>query len=619
MSFPRQSILFISGLDKSVNETMLYQLFNDYPISYIKIAKDHQTRDSFGYAFVGFRSHSKAEEAISKLNYSKLGKKTLRISWFNRDSNNLRNHPEYNIYVKKIPKDVTHQEFHDYFSKFGNIISAKLAEDEEGEMMGYGFVLYDSAEGAENAIKSANGVEWKGKKLYVGQFVKNRPKKAPRFNNIYVKNIPKEWSKADVEKYFSRYGPIGSTLIVEPDPKNLAELPEEKKKQIVSHKFAFVCFKDFEPANKAVNQVPYYKVHDKAYNAEVDKLVEVLRKNSVEEEHLHKGAAYLLDNLTQEELNKLTTDEALLKEHIENFRKVLQENDGVYIVKDKTDRMDCCQALKKSERAKKKKQLYERIKRKIKEKYKFCNLYVKNLPDSFDDETLRSLFSKFGEIRSAKVAKRELYSSYLGIKRSVKVFGFVCFYEPAQAREAKQKLDKTALNTNGPRLYVDYHQTKQERSEYLKLEMIKNSSKVQKGMRQDFPPFMGGMNMRQYPNYQMFKSQILRKLPPQTGYNPNMMPRNFPGPQGGQFPQPQMIQPIEMDKNQRRDFYGERLYSKISMDPKFTNYGAHFSKIVGIFLDLDDGVIERLIIDDNYFNEQVQVTIRLLEEKVGKN
>ena len=40
MSLTRQSILFINGLDKKVNENMLYQLFNEYSVSYIKIAKD---------------------------------------------------------------------------------------------------------------------------------------------------------------------------------------------------------------------------------------------------------------------------------------------------------------------------------------------------------------------------------------------------------------------------------------------------------------------------------------------------------------------------------------------------------------------------------------------------
>jgi RNA recognition motif-containing protein len=61
MSFSRQSILFLSGLDKTANENLLYQLFNEFPISYIKIAKDHQSRESFGYAFVGFKSHAKGK------------------------------------------------------------------------------------------------------------------------------------------------------------------------------------------------------------------------------------------------------------------------------------------------------------------------------------------------------------------------------------------------------------------------------------------------------------------------------------------------------------------------------------------------------------------------------
>ena len=50
---------------------MLYLLFTDYQISYIKIAKDHQTHESFGYAFIGFNNITKAEEAMQKLNYSK--------------------------------------------------------------------------------------------------------------------------------------------------------------------------------------------------------------------------------------------------------------------------------------------------------------------------------------------------------------------------------------------------------------------------------------------------------------------------------------------------------------------------------------------------------------------
>ena len=588
MSFTKQSILFISGLDKSVNENMLYQLFNDYSISYIKIAKDHQTRESFGYAFVGFKNHTKAEEAINKLNYSKLAKKTLRISWYNREPNNYRNHPEYNIFVKKIPKEVTHQDFHEHFKKYGTIISAKLAEDDEGESMGYGFVLYDSADAAKSAIDECNGKEWKGKKIFVAQFVKNRPKKPVRYNNIYVRNIPKTWSEDDIKKYFEKYGKISSMIVRTPDASKLnAAIPEEKKKQILDHQYAFVCFESLDgPAVNAVNKVPYLKIGNDEYNNKIEELVDLLKKQEIKEENLYKCACYIEEN----NLSDKVKDENELKKTMDDFIKLIAENDNVYMIKDKKDRLDCCQALKKAERAKKLKQLYEKIKKKIKEKYKFCNLYVKNLPDDYKDEELKELFGKYGEIRSAKVVKKEMVSNYLGIKRSVKVFGFVCFFEASKAQEAKSKLNGYALNTSGPKLYVDYHQTKQERTKFLKLKLIKESERGKRIM----PP------MRQIPQG-MYPPNMMRKMP----YMPMMAIQ-------GQVP-PQKTDPIA-----RSDYYGEPLFTKIASTPQFAEYANYFAKIVGIFLDLEDQVLDKLLRDDDYFKQQVQETIKLLTENKGQ-
>ncbi len=156
----------------------------------------------------------------------------------------------------------------------------------------------------------------------------------------------------------------------------------------------------------------------------------------------------------------------------------MKENDDIYLIKDKSDRLDCCQALKKKDRIKRLKHLYEKIKKQIKEKYRFCNLYVKNLPDGFDESNLNELFSKYGQIRSCKTVRKELYSSYLGIKRSVKVFGYVCFFDAAQAREAKNNLHGFQLGNSNHRLFVDYHQTKNERNDYLKLKMINYNNKM---------------------------------------------------------------------------------------------------------------------------------------------
>jgi polyadenylate-binding protein len=162
-----------------LQKTILPDKVSDMPLSVLKANK----KVLYLFKFL-------AEEALNKLNYHKLNKKTLRISWYNREQNNLRDHPEYNVFVKKIQKSVTPQEFHEFFTKFGNVVSARLVEDDEGDNVGYGFVLYDSEQSANLAIREANNAEWKGKNIFVGTFIKNRPKKKAVFNNLYVKNIP---------------------------------------------------------------------------------------------------------------------------------------------------------------------------------------------------------------------------------------------------------------------------------------------------------------------------------------------------------------------------------------------------------------------------------------------
>ena len=105
--------------------------------------------------------------------------------------------------------------------------------------MGYGFVLYDSEESAKKAIEACHDKEWNGKKLYVQQFIKNREKKPLRYNNVYVRNIPKEWTDSDIKSYFEKYGEIGSMLVKTPDPTKLKpEIPEEKK----TNSCAQICF-----------------------------------------------------------------------------------------------------------------------------------------------------------------------------------------------------------------------------------------------------------------------------------------------------------------------------------------------------------------------------------------
>lgn len=90
-----------------------------------------------------------------------------------------------------------------------------------------------------------------------------------------------------------------------------------------------------------------------------------------------------------------------------------------------------------------------------------------------------------------------------------------------------------------------------------------------------------------------------------------MMNRNMPNMMPQQMMNPQMNMNMPVDKNTRRDYFGDRLFSKISSLQQFSKMTEHFSKIVGIFLELEDNIIEKLINDEAFLVSQVNETYKV--------
>ena len=144
--------------------------------------------------------------------------------WHERD-NNIRYYTQGNLFVKNIPLEVKARQFYEKFLQFGDIISAKLIEDEEGNHNGYGYVSYYSAEAADNAIATlnnndvwANSSSVSGSKLEVARFQKKNERfsanKLSMNKNLYVKNIPESYKEADVKALFSKYGSVAWSKIL---------------------------------------------------------------------------------------------------------------------------------------------------------------------------------------------------------------------------------------------------------------------------------------------------------------------------------------------------------------------------------------------------------------------
>lgn len=94
-------------------------------------------------------------------------------------------------------------------------------------------------------------------------------------------------------------------------------------------------------------------------------------------------------------------------------------------------------AQKKAEREAMLRQKFEELRSERISKYQGMNLYIKNLADDVDDDTLRDEFSAFGTITSAKVMKDQAGKS--------KGFGFVCYSSPEEATRAVTEMNSRMI------------------------------------------------------------------------------------------------------------------------------------------------------------------------------
>jgi polyadenylate-binding protein len=109
--------------------------------------------------------------------------------WSQRDPA-LRKTGQGNIFIKNLDEAIDNkvclsilsrklylprtQALHDTFAAFGNVLSCKVATDEQGRSRGYGYVHYETAEAAEIAIKAVNGMLLNDKKVYVGYHISRK-------------------------------------------------------------------------------------------------------------------------------------------------------------------------------------------------------------------------------------------------------------------------------------------------------------------------------------------------------------------------------------------------------------------------------------------------------------
>lgn len=317
--------LYVGDLNADVSEALLFEVFNSVgPVASIRVCRDVVTRRSLGYAYVNFHNVTDAERALDTMNFSSIRGRPCRIMWSQRDPS-LRKSGVGNIFVKNLDKSIDHKTLYDTFSMFGNILSCKVATDEKGESLGYGFVHYETAEAAQKAIDKVNGMVIASLEVQVKPF---KPKAERQgndgaggaFTNLYVKNFPKDFTEEKFTKAFEEHGTITSF-----------HLPTNEDGTLKG--FGFVNFEDADSAKKAVDSLHEKEPHN-LYVVRAQKKMERIKelRNQFDKLRLAMSEKYAGVNLYIKNLADDIDDERL-RDEFKQFgditsSKVMRDENG---------------------------------------------------------------------------------------------------------------------------------------------------------------------------------------------------------------------------------------------------------------------------------------------------
>jgi len=299
--------LYVGDLNAEVTEALLFEIFNDVgPVASVRVCRDAATRRSLGYAYVNFHRVEDAERALDTMNFKTIRGQPCRIMWSHRDPS-LRKSGSGNIFVKNLHPSIDNKTLYDTFSMFGNILSCKIAKKAgKGESLGYGYVHYQSDEAAKTAIERVNDKLIAGQKVIVEAFKSKREMSGPKkFTNIFIKNLPENFSQDDFDKLFGKYGKItSSTLKSSPPPKN----------GILPSKFGFANYAEPEQAVAAISELDQSTVGEQQITvcrAQKKEEREGELRNKFQKMKLQRQAKFQGSNLYVKNLSDGTDDNAL--------------------------------------------------------------------------------------------------------------------------------------------------------------------------------------------------------------------------------------------------------------------------------------------------------------------
>jgi len=246
--------IFVKGLDKvKYDNEELYELFKQFgAIDASKISKTVKSEGgniistSNGYGFVKFNDADKAKEVLENTKFDDEG---IVLESYMKD----RKKPDSNnLYVKNFENSVTEDTLREIFSKYGDITSVKVMQDEASGRK-FGYVCFKEEDAAKAALEMhESAIPPHSDSLYVQKHVKKSVRrdllqKAYKKQNLFVRNFGENVTEKDLKDLFNQFGSIMNVKIL---TKNTVINGEEVT---ISQSKGFVWFESPEDARAAVD------------------------------------------------------------------------------------------------------------------------------------------------------------------------------------------------------------------------------------------------------------------------------------------------------------------------------------------------------------------------------
>uniref|UniRef100_A0A7S1N4A2 Polyadenylate-binding protein n=1 Tax=Eutreptiella gymnastica TaxID=73025 RepID=A0A7S1N4A2_9EUGL len=373
------------------------------------------------------------------------------------------------LYVGDLNTDVTEAQLFETFKEVGPVLSIRVCRDSvTRRSLGYAYLNFQDPKDAAKCLEERNWTLFNGRPCRLMWSQRNPNQRKNNRANIFIKSLHSSIDNKSLHDTFQAFGNILSCKVVmKPDgtsagygfvhfeqEESAAAAVEKVNGMLLKAKQVYVGFFERRTKRLELHKAKFTNIYVKHLATDItkEKLDEVFSKFGdirssvimVKEDGTPKGFAFV---------NYEEHDSAV--KAIDEMHDTSSEQNGCSLT---NKPLYVTRHQKKSERQHLRDQW---AKERAMRLAKYVNLYIKNLDDHVDDETLKQAFEPFGTIISAKVMRDEKS----GVSKG---FGFVSFRETDAANKAVAEMNGKLTITTKP-MYVGPAQRKEERR--LQLEM----------------------------------------------------------------------------------------------------------------------------------------------------